>query len=272
MTPLPQGEPAPPPAKRRHPFLDGPVPAAFAHRGARLPGRDGMENSMAAFARAVGLGYRYLETDVQATADGALVTFHDPTLDRVTDRCGRIAALPYAQVARARIGGTDPVPLLEEVLHTWPRLRVNVDVKGPGAVPALVRVLRRANALDRVCVASFSDRRLSAVRRALGPGVCTSLGPVGVAALRAVSQRRLPARFAPRDAQCVQVPVGFGPLRVITPRFLTTAHQLGLPVHAWTIDDPAEMNWLLDLGIDGLITDDVDALRSVLLRRGAWQP
>lgn len=98
-------------------FLDHPGPIPFAHRGGSL---DGLENSLPAFEHAVDLGYRYLETDVRATADGVLLTFHDQDLERVTDRDGDIARLPYSEVSQARIGGREPIPLLEDVLGSWP--------------------------------------------------------------------------------------------------------------------------------------------------------
>src|SRR5690606_18455297 len=110
-------------------YLDHPGPVPLAHRGCST---DGLENSMAAFQAAVDLGFRYLETDVHATADGVLLAFHDASLDRVTDMNGEIARLPWSTVARARIGGVEPIPRLEDVLGTWPQVRVNIDVKSAG--------------------------------------------------------------------------------------------------------------------------------------------
>src|SRR6266704_3001878 len=162
-------------------FLDLPRPLAFAHRGgaAHPP-----ENSWRAFEHAVGLGYSYLETDVQATLDGVLVAFHDRTLDRVTDRTGRIARLAYREVAAARIEGTERIPLAEDLLAAWPMARFNIDIKDEHAIAPLVRVLRRTGTWDRVCVTSFSSRRLSAFRRAADRRVCTALSPLGLAAVR----------------------------------------------------------------------------------------
>ncbi len=256
-----------PPALPPFPFLDHDGPLAFAHRGGAA---GGLENSLKAFARAVDLGYRYLETDVHATADGVLLAFHDSTLDRVTDQRGRVAALPYAQVRRARIGGREPIPTLEELLGTWPDVRVNVDVKGVLAIDPLIEVLRRTGAVDRVCVASFSGRRLEAVRRAVGPRLCTALGPRGVATLRAASLHRRLHGLAPRRHPCVQVPDRVPGLRVVTPGLLDLAHERGLRVHVWTVDDADEMSRLLDLGVDGLMTDRIETLRAVLMARGAW--
>jgi len=143
-------------------FLDHPRPLAFAHRGgaAHAP-----ENSWRAFEHAVRLGYRYLETDLQATADGVLVAFHDRTLDRVTDQQGRISRISHAELSSARIDGTEPIPRLEDLLGAWPDMRFNVDVKDAAAIAPLPEVLRRTNAWDRVCVVSFSATRLRATRR-----------------------------------------------------------------------------------------------------------
>jgi glycerophosphoryl diester phosphodiesterase len=251
----------------RHPFFDSPAPLAVAHRGGAA---GGLENSMAAFARAVGLGYRYLETDVHATADGVLLAFHDKTLDRVTDRTGRVAELPYAAVRRARIGGVEPIPLLEDLVGTWPDIRVNIDIKDARAIGPLAQVLRRTGSLSRVCVAAFSDRRVALARRSLGPDLATALGPRAVAALRAVALGRLPARFLPREGTCLQVPRQAGPLTVVSRSLLDTAHRHGLPVLVWTIDAADEMEALLDLGVDGIMTDELATLRGVLERRGTW--
>lgn len=251
------------------PFLDHPGPIAFAHRGGagELP-----ENTLVAFEAAVRLGYRYVETDVHATADGVLLAFHDDRLDRVTDRAGRIAEMPYSEVAPARVAGREPIPRLEDLLAAWPDLRVNIDPKADGAVRPLIDVIRRTGAIDRVCVGSFSGRRLARVRAALGPRLCTSLGPRGVAALRAASLRGpgLARLVRAEGAACVQVPVGRGRLRIVDGRLLRAAHALGLPVHVWTVDDPTEMATLLDLGVDGLMTDRPAVLRDVLAARGQW--
>jgi glycerophosphoryl diester phosphodiesterase len=257
-----------------HEFLDHPGPIPFAHRGGSL---DGLENSMAAFERAVGLGFRYLETDVRATRDGTLLAFHDKTLDRVTDHTGAIAQLPYSQVAKARIGGTEPIPRLEEILAAWPDARVNIDVKAENAIGPLTGVLHRARAWDRVCVTSFSTRRLRNVRARMrllsGREVCTSLSPHGVALLWARSLAGpLGALIRLRElgVPCAQVPYRLARAPFATRAFVTTAHALGLHVHVWTVNDPAAMGDLLDLGVDGIISDDLEALRASMAERDLW--
>ncbi|WP_030167995.1 glycerophosphodiester phosphodiesterase [Spirillospora albida] len=259
---------------RSYDFLDHPGPIPFAHRGG-AGGRP--ENSMAAFQRAIDLGYRYLETDAHATADGVVVAFHDRTLDRVTDAGGTLARLPYAEVAKARIAGTEPIPRLEDVLGSFPDARVNIDLKDAPVIGPLADVLRRTNAWKRVCLTSFSTRRLAQMRARLplytDEDVCTSLGPRGVMALRARSYGGPTAklvRLAATGVACAQVPYGLGPLPFVTESFIAEAHRLGLQVHAWTVNDPAAMGRLLDIGIDGIMTDDLVGLRHVMASRGLW--
>jgi len=245
-------------------FLDHPGPIPFAHRGGAL---DAPENSMAAFESAVRLGFRYLETDVHTTADGVLVAFHDPLLDRVTDRTGAIADLPWSEVRRARIDGVGEIPRFDDLLGAWPDVRINVDPKANSAVDPLIEVLRRTNAAQRVCVGAFSDRRIERVVAAVGEGVCAGMGPRSIARLRAASVGA-PAGSIPGD--CAQVPVRAGGVPIVTERFVATAHRLDKAVHVWTIDDESEMHRLLDLGVDGIMTDRPALLRSVLESRGAW--
>jgi glycerophosphoryl diester phosphodiesterase len=314
-------------------FLDHPRPLAFAHRGgaAHAP-----ENSMRAFEHAVGLGYQYLETDVQATADGVLIAFHDRTLARVTGHPGRIARMAYRQLDGVLIDGTEPIPRLEDLLCAWPGLRFNIDVKDAPAIGPLAEVLRRTNAWDRVCVVSFSTSRLRATRRVLDRPVCMAAPPLGAAMVRlggsrgprdsrgpdgrrgALRLRRRawqaagpgrvglfsaagpavvgaaaagtagtgcagrvaatapPPSYSPRllaewvdrtGVVCLQVPH-----LVVTPSLISRAHTLGLQLHAWTVNDRATMERLLDLGVDGIMTDETAALKDVLAGRGQWHP
>ncbi|MBM2621898.1 glycerophosphodiester phosphodiesterase [Actinoplanes sp. LDG1-06] len=248
-----------------HPYLDAP-PLAFAHRGGAA---DGDENTAEAFERAVKLGYRYVETDVHATADGVPVVFHDTTLDRVTDGAGRISSMTWADLRSVRIGGAAAVPRLDEVLAAWPEIHFNIDVKSDAGAEPAVSCVQASAAADRVLLASFSDRRLARIRALAGPTVATSLGVRSVAMLRMASLTGLPLRLPPSVA-AVQVPPRQGPVPIVDRRFLAFAHRLGVQVHVWTIDDPAEMNRLLDLGVDGIMTDRLTVLRDVYQSRGLW--
>ncbi len=256
----------------RVPYLDHPRPAAFAHRGgaAHAP-----ENSWTAFSHAVKLGYAYLETDARATSDGKLVAFHDRTLDRVTDGAGPIGARPYSDVAALRIAGAEPIPLIEDLLGAWPGVRFNIDLKDEPGIALLPGVLRRTGAWDRVCVTSFSGSRLRTARGLLDRRVCMTTSPAAIAAVRCgigtaprgPHMRMLAGRLSHSGVRCTQVPG-----RVATASFLRRAHALGLDVHVWTVNDRAEMIRFLDLGADGVMTDDVVTLRDVLIERGQWHP
>ncbi len=258
-----------------HRFLRWPGPIPFAHRGGAS---DAPENTLPAFARAVELGYTYLETDVHLTADGVVVAFHDDRLDRVTDRRGAIAELTWAEVREARVGGSEPIVRLDELLEAFPDARVNIDPKHDAVVDPLARVLLGRGAVERVCIGAFSDRRIEALVARCGPDLCTSMGPRQVARLVSASTG-LPLRGPRRDsagataqgwAPCAQVPTHQGPVPLVTPRLLRTAHRLGIAVHVWTVDDPVEMDRLLDMGVDGIMTDQPAVLRAVLERRGQW--
>ena len=256
------------PVSRRFAFLDAPGPLAFAHRGGAA---DGDENTAAAFQRAVTLGFRYVETDVHVTSDGVPVVFHDVTLARVAGRPDRIDALSWADLATVRVGGAAAVPRLDEVLAAWPSIRFNIDVKSDAGPAPVVTAVRDAGATERVLLASFSDARLARIRALAGPSIATALGVHSVARLRLASLAGLPVRF-PASVAAAQVPVRHGRLRVVDRRFLATARRAGLQVHVWTIDDPVEMNRLLDLGVDGIMTDRTDVLRDVYAARGLWPP
>ncbi|MET8367019.1 glycerophosphodiester phosphodiesterase [Micromonospora sp. NPDC049580] len=247
-------------------YLDAPAPLAFAHRGGAA---DGDENTTEAFARAIGLGYRYVETDVHATADGVAVIFHDPTLARLTGEAGRIAEMSWADLASVRVGGAAVVPRLDEVLSAWPQVRFNIDVKADGGVAPTVATVTRVGAADRVLLASFSDARLTRLRALTEGRVATSLGMRGVARLRLASLHGRPLRLPP-SVVAAQVPPRYGRMPVVDRRFLDYCHRLGLQVHVWTIDEPAQMHELLDRGVDGIMTDHVGVLRDVYRSRGHW--
>lgn len=249
---------------RTWPFLDWDGPIAVAHRGGAA---EQPENTMTAFAAAVGLGFRYVETDVHATADGVLLAFHDHTLDRVTDRSGEIATLPYAEVRQARVG-KEVIARFEEVLGSWPDLRVHVDAKHLAAAAPLMAAIDRTGAHDRVCIGSFSDRTAWALRR-LGRGrICTWMGRGEILALRLASLGVPVPRSA---AGCTQVPVRQGRLRLVDGRFVATARRRHVGVHVWTINDRETMEWLLDLGVDAILSDRPTLLKQVFTERGLWK-
>jgi glycerophosphoryl diester phosphodiesterase len=258
------------PARPVHPYFRAGGPVALAHRGFSH-GRSNLENSAAAFAAAVDLGYRYVETDAHGTSDGVAVALHDESLDRTTDGTGLVADLPWATVRQARIGGTEPVPRLDDLLGAWPDLRFNVDVKGDSGVAPVAEAIERTAAHDRVCVTSFDVGRRRATLRRLTRPVATSAGRVEVLGFLAGARARVDplVRAALRRVDALQVPVAQG-VTVVDARTVAAAHRAGRPVHVWTINEVAEMHRLLDLGVDGIVTDRADLLRDVLQARGQW--
>lgn len=247
-------------SRPRHPFLDWPGPLAFAHRGGA---GEAPENTLPAFRRAVELGYRYLETDVHRTADGVVVAFHDDDLARTCGRPGLIHELPWAEVATARVDGREPIPRLDELLEEFPDARINIDAKTDRVVQELGDVLERTDSLRRVCVGAFSDKRIVQLRRRFGPAICTSAGRVEIAVLVALG-------VASPQVLAAQVPVRMRGFPVLTERFIRMCHKRGIEIHVWTIDEPDEMDRLLDLGVDGIMTDVPATLKDVLSRRGQW--
>jgi glycerophosphoryl diester phosphodiesterase len=238
---------------------------AFAHRGgaAHHP-----ENTWRAFQYAAAAGYAYLETDARSTSDGALVAFHDATLDRVTGMRGSVSSMTYSQLSAARVAGTEQIPLIEDLIGSFPGLRFNIDLKDSGTIDPLVRVLKRTEAWDRVCVTSFSGQRLVEARRKLDHPVCIAVTPAAMVALRYLgAPGKALAGVARSGAHCAQVP-----MRIATRRFIERSHALGLQVHVWTLNTRAQIEQALDLGADGVMTDEVDLLRGILTERGQWHP
>jgi glycerophosphoryl diester phosphodiesterase len=201
-----------------------------------------------------------------------LFAFHDPDLQRTCGRPGLIRELTAAEVATARVSGREPIPRLDELLSSWPEAKFNIDCKSDHALPHLLARLDHGDVFDRVCIGSFSDARLDAVRERYGSKICTSMGPRDVAKVRLGTWVGRAPRFRGEATPlAAQVPVRQGPLPIVTSSFVEGAHAAGLQVHVWTIDDPVEMSRLLDLGVDGIMTDRVTTLRDVIHSRGQWQ-
>jgi glycerophosphoryl diester phosphodiesterase len=244
----------------------------YAHRGAAA---ERPENTMPAFERAIEIGVDALEMDVHLTRDGHLIVVHDATAARTTGAQAAWADVDLAQARRFDAGwgfiaedGTRPfagksiaVPTFEQVLDAFPDLRINVDLKGSRAVAIMLDLLRRKRADDRVTLASFQLRTLvEARRRGFGGETALSQGEVATLfGLPAMLWRQLPF-----TGTAAQVPVSASGLRFDRAAFIAKCHSIGLRVDFWTIDDRAEAARLLELGADGIITNDPGAIRPVL--------
>lgn len=197
---------------------------------------------------------------------------HDRMLGRGTGVPGAVDQLDWRDVRKANLGAAERIPTLEELLATMPHMRINIDIKAASAVEPTVAAIEHLNAHDRVLVTSFSDRRRRHALRLLSKRVASSAGR---GALLALPAARTPASRAYawrvlRDSDCVQLPPRLGRIPIITPGLVRALHDSGRQVHAWTVDDPVVMHALLDIGVDGIITDRADLLRDVLIARGQW--
>ena len=253
------------------------TPVAIAHRGSRFLWP---ENTMEAFSSAVALGFTHIETDLRITGDGVVVCFHDSTVDRTTDGTGLLAAMTLKQVAGLDAGfrhrGEDGfshrgrgvgVPSLEELVTSFPEVRLVVDIKCDGMTGELTRIFDTYSLYERVIVGSYRDDRLAELRQATANRVATSTG--SVATRRWLLASRL-GRGVAGEAKALQVPRQIRGVRMVDQRLVRVAHDSGLHVHVWTVNEPGEMRHLLDLGVDGLVTDRPDLLRDVLSERGEW--
>ncbi len=256
------------PDPHRYPFLDFDGIIAFAHRG----GTDvAPENTVAAFDHATGLGYRYLETDVHRTADGVLVAFHDSGLQRSTGATRAISNCTWGELKTIRLDHVDPdgtvskhpIPTLSELFDRYPNARFNIDPKADDAVDPLAETIAAHGATSRVCIGAFSDSRINRIRARLGPEVCTSPGPRAVMA--AIAPWPLPGTHP-----CVSIPTTFGSFN-LNRRLVQRFHRQGYRVHVWTVNDAVEMHRMIDLGVDGIMTDRCELLKSVLQGRNLWR-
>jgi glycerophosphoryl diester phosphodiesterase len=242
-------------------YREAPGPLAIAHRGgAGLAA----ENTLEAFRRSHALGLRYLETDVRLTADGALVAFHDARLARVTGARGWVRRAPLARLTALPVLGGETVLPLADLLAAFPDSCFILDVKNPAVVAPLARLLASTDAAARVCAAGARGGWLRMLRSLTGPELCTALSWRDLVHLAA----RPRGRYG--DAGFAHLPLRLGRVPVFRDDLVQRAHDAGVRVIVWTVNDPETMHRLLDHGVDGIITDRPDLLREVLIARGQW--
>jgi glycerophosphoryl diester phosphodiesterase len=262
------------------PYLDGSPPRLFGHRGAAgvLP-----ENTLVSFARALDDGARYLELDVHTTADGQVVVIHDDTVDRTTDGSGAVARLTLTELRRLDAGygfagpdGGHPmrgrgitVPTLLEVLDEFPGTPLNIEIKqgDPPAIEHIVGLLVRHGARERVLVATAEDDIMATLRPACARASIPTNFAAGEVAefVGRVSEGRMDG-YRPAGT-CLQIPPAWRGIPLITAQSIDAAHAIGVEVHAWTINDRAEMTRLLALGVDGIMSDFPALARDVIAGR-----
>lgn len=248
-------------------------PILLAHRGG---GDESSENTLEGFAYAHDLGIRHIETDVHLSADGEVVISHDPTVDRCYDGTGLIAETTWRDLSALRTANGERMPLLGEALERFPDMYFNIDAKAAGVEGPLLDVIEGCDAWDRVVLASFSESRLRWIREKTQMRVATSIGVDAVARLVGAAKTASGPRWwrvpgAKQGVVAAQVPVFYGPLTVVDRRFVAAAHTLGLAVHVWTVDEPDDVLHLIEVGVDGFVTNRPRALRDFLLERGMWE-
>ena len=252
------------------PYLTLEHPIRFAHRGSRILWP---ENTMTAFQGAVDLGYHYIETDVRITRDRVVVVFHDATLERTTNGVGRVADWLWEDLQHLDAGwshGEDDghpfrgtgvrVSRLDEVFATFPDVRFNLDLKGRDLEWPVYEVIKAAGREETTLVGSFIDRRAAKFRRVSNGRVATAAGPSAVLRMWAASRG---GRSIDHPANAYQVPFDNPWLR-IDRAYVDAIHAAGAQIHCWTVNEAADMRRLLELGVDGIVSDRPDVLNEVL--------
>ena len=255
--------------RRTFAFLNGPQPLRSPTR--RCGAGRTREHPLGISEHARSLGFGYIETDIRTTRDGEPLIFHDASLTRLAEQNVRLEQLTLDEVRRVQRRSPELFPSLEAALTEFPDLRFNVDMKDEPSIDAAARVIGKCGALDRVCLTSFSASRIRRIRRLLGPDLCTGLGVRSAAVLKLASTVSFGWADLTRSAGCVQLPIRSRGLTVITPRFVSFAQEQGLAVHVWTLNDQGSIDTMLDLNIDGIMTDDPELLRERLRIRGLWK-
>ena len=243
-------------------FLIPRGPRVFAHRGLAV---DAPENTLLAFARAVAAGASYIETDVRSSVDGVAIIAHDADLSRVAHRNVRVDQLTAAELGEIDLGHGQYFCTLAEALDSFPDIRFNIDVKSAPAVSPTIATIQKFDASHRVLVTSFDERRRLAMTRGL-PGVASSASAARLLpALLAARFGVVPlVRLALQGLIAVQVPEKAAGIGVTRPAVIRAFHAAGVEVHVWTINDPGRMRELLQLGVDGIITDRADVALAVV--------
>lgn len=243
------------------------------HRGGC---NESLENSWVALEHAYSLGYKYFETDVRATKDNVVVIYHDDTLERVNNHAGRVEDMTWEELSHISYSDGSQIVRLEDALKKYSDLNFNIDIKNDHVVEPFIQLLNdMPEVQERILVASFSSNRLKKIRAAFSGRVKTSLGMSEVIKLKLASTLTISPRLfgvpSPRQGVvAVQVPMKFGIIKVVTKRFISACHRQGMAVQVWVIDDPEEMEFLIDMGVDGIFTDSPSLAKQILISRGLW--
>ena len=247
-------------------FFDGPTPRILAHRGLAL---QHAENTLGAFGAAVATGAEIIETDVHLSKDGQVIVAHDPDLQRVAKIQGLVADFTAAELRDVDLGFGEGFPTLVEALEAFPDHKFNIDLKIRSAVEPFVDLVSQLGVHNRILVTSFDEKtRASAVAKL--PGVVSSATRASIIEGKLRSWFGLSSAawgLAP-EIKALQVPPVHWGLALVTPNFVRSVHRKGLEVHVWTINEASDMVRLLDMGVDGIVTDRCDVAAQVIATRG----
>ena len=240
-----------------HPYLDVPGVAISAHRGGSI---EAPENTIESFEYSIELGSSYIETDVQLSSNGIPYIFHDDDLKRLFGKNIIFNSLHSDEIDELKLFDKYKIPTLESTLQKFPDTLFQIDVKTDEVVLPTMEVIKKTNSTDKVCIASFSSKRLKQVHK-LYPEICLSMGPFEVMKMLLASfglyRNKVPGN-------CLQIPIYQYGIKLVTKRFINYIHSIGLKIHVWTINDEDTMQKLIDLGVDGIITDRPKALKDLL--------
>ena len=232
-------------------FLDSEF-QGFVHRGDTSIF---LENTIEAFQSAISLGYQYLETDLRETSDGKIITFHDPNLKRITGANVTISETKFSDIRMRRLPSRETIPTIDELLEEFPDSFFNTDLKVNQIEEKVLKKINSHNALERVCLGSFNSRTIKKIN-SLEPKILTSMGISQVIMYKFFQKKNL--------SKLIQIPTRWNGIKVITKKFIDRLHNDGLKVHVWTINKEKEMQSLIDLGVDGIMTDNASGLIKVM--------
>ena len=236
----------------------------IAHRGASLVAA---ENSLESFRKAFDLGYRVIETDIHSSKDGTAYIFHDKSLERLTGENLKISDLKDVDIDSLKVNKSSIIPRLSNVFEEFPEGLFNLDAKTWQATIPITNTIKKMGCSSRVCIGSFNDKRIDAIIRELGLETCHSMGTSNVIKFYLGAQLGIEQHFT---AQCIQLPVEQFGISLVTQTILRHARKLGIKIHFWTINNSALMQKLLELDVDGIMTDDCALLKKIMEEKHKW--
>ena len=237
---------------------------AFAHRGGT---EFAPENTYEAFSSAVGIGYKYLETDVHPNADNKLMAFHDSSVDRVTNYKGKICNFTSSELKKIKVKEKFQIPFLEDLIESFSKSFFSIDMKSDQSVKPLIKLIKSMNAVDRVCFASFSQDRIDYVRDEFDNKCITSMGPREIIKTKISSIINFKQKIIPKISS---LPISRYRIKLLNKRHINFLKSLNIKVIAWTINDVEAINKLIDLGVDGIMTDNISVLKKILIKKNIW--